>query len=345
MISVGIVGSTGLVGEGLIRVLLGHPEATLTFLGSRHAAGQPVNEALPSLKGALDMVCEEPTADRMAESCDVVFLASKTPEVMAFVPPLIEAGKKVIDIGAEFRLKSAETYEEFYKEQHLCPEMLEQAVYGLPELYREEIRQADLVANPGCYATATILALAPLVAAGKVTEAPIPVDAFSGLSGAGRTFTGSNLFVHCNENVAGYKLGTHRHTPEIEQELSSVADRAQRVIFLPHVVPIDRGIYCTCFAETSEPMSSEDAVEVLRQRYEGEPFVRVLDDPTQIDLQSVRDTNFCDLSALVDPESNKLMVFSAIDNMIKGAAGQAIENMNLLFGFEESLGLVNRKFY
>jgi len=344
MISVGIVGSTGLVGESLIRVLLGHPEVELAFLGSSHAAGKAIDEELPSLQGSLGLECESPSVERLIETSDVVFLASKSPDMMALVPPLLEAGKKVIDIGAEFRLKSAALYEEYYKEKHLCPDMLDRAVYGLPELHRDAIREADLVANPGCYATCAILALTPLLSAGKLVAEPIPVDAYSGLTGAGRTFTGSNLFVHCNENVWGYKLGTHRHTPEIEQELSRVADREQRVIFLPHVVPLDRGIYASCFAQTQEQMSSEELLDLIRGFYAGEDFVRVVDDPAQISLQSVRDTNLCDLSVLADPHSCKVTLFSALDNMIKGAAGQAIQNLNLLFGLEETLGLTDRKF-
>lgn len=343
MIRIGVVGSTGLVGESLIRVLLGHPQARLSFLGSEHAAGKRIQEALPSLRGCLDMVCERAEVERLIDRADMVFLASKSPEVMAFVPPLLKAGRKVIDIGGEFRLHSAAVYEKWYKEKHLCPELLSRAVYGLPEIRRSQIRKADLVANPGCYATATILGLFPLISAQKLADGTIPVDAFSGLSGAGRTATGSNLFVQCNENVRGYKLGEHRHTPEIEQELSKASGRPQRVVFLPHVVPLDRGIYCTSFVETAAPMSAAEVLETLRKQYAGEPFIRVVDDPSQIDLQSVRDTNFCDVSAYADPPSRKVMVFSALDNMIKGAAGQAVQNMNLMLGLEESLGLHNRR--
>jgi N-acetyl-gamma-glutamyl-phosphate reductase len=344
VVNVAILGSTGLVGESLIRVLLGHPEVRVALLGSKHAVGKRIDEELPTLRGSLDLRCEDPTLDRLVEASDVVFLAGKSPEVMALVPPLLAAGKKVIDIGAEFRLKSAKLYEQYYKEKHLCPDMLERAVYGLPELHRDAIRRADLVANPGCYATTAILALAPLLAAGLLVDEPIPVDAYSGLSGAGRTFTGSNLFVNCNENVWGYKLGTHRHTPEIEQELSQAAGRTQRILFLPHVVPLDRGIYMSSFVETRVQMSSAEVLSVMRDTYAGEPFVRVIDDPSQINLQTVRDTNLCDVSIYADPASAKVVVFSALDNMVKGAAGQAIQNMNLLYGFEETLGLKNRKF-
>ncbi|MDA0837881.1 MAG: N-acetyl-gamma-glutamyl-phosphate reductase, partial [Planctomycetota bacterium] len=345
MIRVGIVGSTGMVGEGLIQIILGHPEAEITFLGSRHAAGKKIQEILPKLRGAIDLTCEDITPERLIDSSDVVFLASKTPEVMALVPPLLEAGRKVIDIGAEFRLKSAETYEAHYKTKHLCPEILERAVYGLPELFREQIISADLVANPGCYATTAILAITPLVASGKAVNAPIPIDAFSGLSGGGRTYNETNLFVHCNENVKGYKLGTHRHAPEMEQAIEEASGRSQRVIFFPHVVPLDRGIYSTSFLETTERLKQSDVLAIYRDFYDGEPFIRITDDPSLIDLQGVRDTNLCDISIFADPGSNKVMVFSATDNMIKGASGQAVQNMNLIFGREETTGLLNRRFF
>lgn len=344
MIRIGIVGSTGLVGESLIRVLLGHPEAELTLLGSESSAGKPITEALPSLQGLIDRRCEKADPERLSKACDAIILASKSPEVMAYVPPLLEAGKKVIDIGGEFRLNSAELYEKWYKEKHLCPAMLARAVYGLPEFNRRKIREASLVANPGCYATTATLAIAPFAAKRMLADGPVAVDAFSGLSGAGRVPTDTNTFVRCNENVKGYKFGNHRHSPEIEQELTKIAGGApQRVLFLPHVVPLDRGIYCTSFLDTKEQVSAQDALALIRKQYEGEPFIRVFDDPTQIELQSVRDTNFCDLSAYADPKSRKVMVFSALDNMIKGAAGQAIQNLNLMFGLEETLGLANRR--
>ena len=334
-----------MVGEGLIQTLLGHPDAELTFLGSRHAAGKHIQEVLPKLRGAIDLTCEEVTTERLIESSDVVFLASKTPEVMALVPPLLEAGRKVIDIGAEFRMKSAETYEAYYNTRHLCPELLDRAVYGLPELFREQIKSADLIANPGCYATTAILAITPLVASGKTVDAPIPIDAFSGLSGGGRTYNETNLFVHCNENVKGYKLGTHRHTPEMEQAIEESTGHSQRVIFLPHVVPLDRGIYSTSFLETTEKLEQGDVLAIYRDFYKGETFVRIIEDPSLIDLQGVRDTNLCDISFFTDPDSNKVMIFSATDNMIKGASGQAVQNMNLLFGMDETTGLLNRRFF
>ena len=343
MINIGIVGSTGLVGETLIRVLLGHPEAQVTFLGSVSSAGKPIGQALPSLRGSLDLTCEKPSVKRIIATCDVVFMAGKSPDVMALVPQLLEAGKKVIDIGAEFRFNSADVYQKWYKNEHLCPELLTRAVYGLPEINREKIRETDLVANPGCYATATFLALAPFAANGCLAEGPIPVDAFSGLSGAGRVPSDRNIFVRGNENVIGYGLNNHRHGPEIEQELSKLAGRTQRIIFLPHTVPLERGIYCTSFVETREQMSTEEALSLIRNFYQGETFIRVIDDPEEIDLQSVRDTNCCDISALADPKSRNVVLFSALDNMIKGAAGQAVQNMNLIGGLEETLGLQNRK--
>lgn len=345
MINVGIVGSTGLVGETLIKVILGHREARISFLGSHSSAGRPIQEVLPALAGSIDLICERVETDRLIESCDVVILASKSPEVMALVPPLLAADLKVIDIGGEFRLKSAALYEKWYGTDHLCPELLARAVYGLPELNRKQIRKAALVANPGCYAATAILGIAPLLGAGALNGLPIPVDAFSGLSGAGRTFGGSNLFVQCNENVAGYKLGQHRHGPEIEQALAQVGGGEQRVIFLPHVVPIDRGIYCTSFAETRLRLKQEEVLGILHERFDREPFVRVWNDPVRVTVQHVRDTNFCDISAYVDSESNKVMLFSATDNMIKGAAGLAIQNLNLMFGLAETEGLSNRKMY
>ena len=344
MIRVGIIGATGAVGGALVRILLGHPEARLTFLGSDRAAGQPIDQVLPMLRGQLDAVCRKPELEAIAAECDIVFVAKKGPESMVWVPRLLDAGIKVIDHGGEFRFDDPAVYERFYGTPHACPELLAESVFGLPELHRSRIEAARLVGNPGCYPTSAIIPLAPLLADGLIAPGGIAVDSYSGISGAGAQYSAKarNLFVECDGNCRAYALITHRHAPEIEQELSLAAGSPVTVVFVPHLLPVDRGILTTIFADLTGPSTTDDVLALWRARYADEPFVRIVDDPGAVELAHVARTNYCDISAAVDPRTRKLVVVSAIDNVIKGACGMAVENMNLMSVIDETAGLLHR---
>jgi N-acetyl-gamma-glutamyl-phosphate reductase len=346
MVRVSIIGASGLVGECLIRALLGHPECKISMLVSDHAAGKKIGDLLPPLRGELDMVTVSATPEEVAKQSDVVFTAKKGTETFAVVPPLLKAGVKVIDIGGEFRFKDAAIYEHWYKEQHGCKDLLCNAVYGLPELFKEEIKNAKLVGNPGCYVTSSILALAPLVAADLIEQSNIVVDSYSGLSGAGRQFNQklSNLFVDIDANMRAYNVGVHRHTPEIEQALSIIAGKSVVLTFVPHLVPLDRGILTTAFARPKAGVTTQIALEAMRSYYQRQraPFVRVLDRVEDVAISNVVRSNYCDVSVQVIERSNQLVVSSTLDNLVKGAAGQALQNLNLMCGLDETMGLKGR---
>jgi len=343
MIRVGILGATGAVGEALLRILVGHPQAELTFLGSDHAAGERIDRVLPVLRGQLEAVCRKPDLDAVAAEADVVFLAKKGAESLEWAPELLDAGLKVIDCGGEFRFRDAAVYERFYGSKHTCPELLEEAVFGLPELYRDAIRKARLVGNPGCYPASAILPLAPLLAEGLIEPAAIAVDSYSGLSGAGKTYSekARNLFLDCNESCRAYSPLTHRHAPEIEQELSLAAGEPVTVAFVPHLIPVDRGILTTIFADLAAGTPG-DALAIWRSRYADEPFIRLFEKLDDVTLANVHRTNYCDFAAIADPRTRKLVVVSALDNVIKGACGMAIQSMNLMFGIPETTALLHR---
>lgn len=346
MIRVGIVGATGQVGESLIRVLLGHPGAKLTVATSAHAAGQRLEKALPALRGELDLVAVPQDTANLVGKVDVAFLATKGPESMQLAPPLLSGGVRVIDIGGEFRLASAADYEKWYGEKHTCPELLAEAVYGLPELNAAGVAKARLVANPGCYPTGAILAVAPLLAAGLVEADGLIFDSQSGLSGAGRTYSSKsdNLFVSCNENVRAYGVGSHKHTPEIERGVGQVAGRQVTVTFVPHLSPMTYGIHTTAFCRPANGRKLDTAalLAAARKFFVPHPFVRVLDDAGEVATANVRASNYCDWSAKFVERSGTVVVVTAIDNTVKGAAGQAVENMNIMFGLERKAGLTGR---
>ncbi|MBL7222668.1 MAG: N-acetyl-gamma-glutamyl-phosphate reductase [Candidatus Brocadiae bacterium] len=344
MVRVGIIGSTGSVGEALIRVLLGHPGAELAFLGSDHAAGEPVATVLPALRGQTDAACRAPDLDALAAETDVVFLAKKGPDSMEWAPKLVDAGLKVIDCGGEFRFRDVAVYEQFYGDTHTCPALLAEAVYGLPELYREALAGARIVGTPGCYPASAILPLVPLLRAGLVAPEAIVVDSYSGLSGAGKQYSakGRNLFLECDANCRAYAPLTHRHAPEIEQELSLAAGRDASVLFVPHLLPLDRGILTCIFATLARPATADDVMAVWREAYADEPFIRLVDDLGDVELRHVRRTNYCDFAAVVDPRTQRVVISSALDNVIKGAVGSAVQSMNVLCGIPETTGLLHR---
>jgi len=344
VIRVGVVGSTGLVGESLIRAVLGHPEAEVAVVTSAHATGTRIDEKLPALRGEIDLECVAPTPENLVGKVDVAFLATKGPESMEMAPPLLEGGVRVVDIGGEFRLKSAADYREWYGNEHTCPRLLEEAVYGLPELYAKEIAAARLVANPGCYPTGAVLAVAPLLDEALVGPGGLIFDAYSGVSGAGRTYSprARNHYLDCNENMRAYAVGRHKHTPEIESSVEHLCAQHHPVTFVPHLAPLDRGILTTAFCRPAGSPATAELFEAARKFYADSPFVRVIEDPGDVSTCNVRGSNCCDWSASAVDRSGCVVVVTAIDNTVKGAAGQAVENMNLMFGLERTAGLKGR---
>ena len=346
MVRVSIVGASGLVGECLIRALLGHPKCSISMLVSDHAAGKQIGDLLPPLRGEIDAVTVSATPEEIAAQSDIVFAAKKGSETFAVVPGLLKAGAKVIDIGGEFRFSDPAVYEKWYKEPHACKDLLKEAVYGLPELNKSQIKTARLVGNPGCYVTSALLPLAPLIHAGLIETEGLVVDSYSGLSGAGRQFNPklSNLFTDIDGNMRAYNIGGHRHTPEIEQTLSLVAGKPVTVTFVPHLVPLDRGILTTCFARPKPGVTTQKALEAVRAFYTERvaPFVRVLNTPEEVAISNVVRSNYCDISLTVVERSNQMVITSSLDNLVKGAAGQALQNLNLMCGFDETAGLKGR---
>ncbi|OGV48578.1 MAG: N-acetyl-gamma-glutamyl-phosphate reductase [Lentisphaerae bacterium GWF2_52_8] len=338
---VAVLGASGYSGEELLRILLRHRYCSISAITSRQHAGQPVGDVFPRFSGLPLSFCV-PDAAALASACDVAFLALPHGVAAEFALPLLKAGVKVIDISADFRLKSPAKYKEYYKEEHPAPSLLETAVYGLPERYREKIRAAQLIACPGCYPTSIILPSAPLLASGLLSPKGIIVASMSGVSGAGRKVELPYIFPECNESVRAYAPCGHRHLPEIEQELAVAAGLSELAInFVPHLVPVNRGINSTIFLKPKEEgFSTEKALEILSAAYAKEKFVRVLAKGKLADTKCVTMTNTCEIGASFDKHTGNLVLTSAIDNLTKGASGQAIQCMNIIFGFDESEGLL-----
>lgn len=339
MLRIAIVGGSGYTGVELLRLLKGHPEANVQSVTSRKLAGKAVADVFPSLYSLYEgLVFMEPDTRRLAEDADIVFTAVPHKAAMAIAPELLDAGLKVIDLSADFRLHDQKTYEAWY-EPHSAPGLLSQAVYGLAEIYSEEIAAARFVANPGCYPTSVLLPLIPLIRAGFVSHDDIVIDSKSGASGAGRTPSAGTIFCEVNEAFKAYKIGEHRHTPEIEQELSLAAGKDIIIDFTPHLVPMSRGILTTIYARPARAASTAELLETLRIFYQGSPFVRILPQGVFPNVSSVRGGNFCDIGLVLSERTNRLIIVSAIDNLIKGASGQAIQNMNIMYGMPETTGL------
>ncbi len=339
MIRVGIVGVSGYTGVELARLLCRHPKVKLTVATSRQYAGRALADVYPSLRGLVDVVCEATSGPELAEKADLFFTAVPHQTAMAIVPGLIEAGKKVIDLSADFRIHDPAVYEKWYQ-AHSAKEYLREAVYGLPEMHRQAIQAARLIANPGCYPTSVILGLAPLLKAGIIKPGSIIIDSKSGTSGAGRAAAVGSLYCEVADGFKAYKVGEHRHTPEIEQELGLLCGREVVVSFTPHLVPMSRGILSTIYAELAHEITTEQVVSAYQAQYANEPFVRLCPVGSYPATQHVRGANFCDIGFKVDARTGRIVVLSAIDNLVKGAAGQAIQNMNLLCGFAETEGLM-----
>ena len=335
---VGIAGASGYTGLELIRMLVRHPEVEISVVTSERYAGQRIDEVFPSLKGLLDLTLKELSVEELLREADFVFTALPHGTSMNAVDGLIRGGRRVVDLSADFRLRDVTVYETWYG-VHSCPHLLEEAVFGLPELYRNDIKRSRLVANPGCYPTGAILALAPLLEAKKIAGRGIIVDAKSGVSGAGRNPSLTTLFCEVAEGFKAYSVGTHRHGPEIEQELSLCFGEAVSVLFVPHLSPMSRGILSTIYAPFREALSTDEVYGLYQRRYADEPFVRVCPPGTFPGTTVVRGSNYCDIGVKADERSGHVIVVSAIDNLVKGASGQAIQNMNLMCGFPETTGI------
>ena len=341
---VGIIGATSYTGSELARLLALHPRAELVAAtASGERAGVPLSELFPSLRGVCDLVTEELSMEALAARCDFVFVALGHGKALEMVPQLLQAGLKVCDLGADFRLRDTDSYAEWYKLPHTAAITLREAVYGLPEWQREAIKKARVVANPGCYVTTAVLALAPFMAQEALKPNSLIVDAASGVSGAGRSSFGVGThFPELYGDFKAYNVASHRHTPEIEQGLSDAlphvaAETKPRLTFTAHLLPIARGILATCYADpVEEGFSAGDAHDILTTRYASEPFVRVLPPGQFPQIKAVVGSNFCDLGVTVDARTGRVIVIGTLDNVLKGASGQAIQNMNLMCGFPET---------
>ncbi|HBA86704.1 MAG TPA: N-acetyl-gamma-glutamyl-phosphate reductase [Geobacter sp.] len=339
MLKVAIVGASGYTGVELLRLLHSHPEVAVTCVTSEQSAGRPVSDVFPSLRGRCDIELENLEPVGIAEKVDIVFTALPHKAAMEVVPTFLKMGKNVVDLSADYRLHDPAVYEQWY-DKHLNPELLPDAVYGIPELRRDEIKEASLIANPGCYPTSVILGLAPLLKGKVIDPKSIIVDAKSGVTGAGRGAKVDNLYCEVNEGFRAYSVGgTHRHIPEIEQELSLLAGDPLLISFTPHLVPMDRGILSTIYSMPLGKVDAADLVTLYEAFYDGEPFVRVLPFGSVPSTAHVRGSNFCDIGITVDQRTGRVIVVSAIDNLVKGASGQAVQNMNLMCGLPETLGL------
>ncbi len=336
MIQVGIVGGTGYTGVELLRLLARHPRVELRAITSRGNAGSRVDEMFPSLRGHVDLSFSEPSVDTLA-ACELVFFATPNGTAMQMVPDLLDAGTRVVDLGADFRLKDLRTWSEWYGMEHVCPAQVEEAVYGLPELYRDAIRDARLVANPGCYPTAVALGWLPLLEQGLVDPASLIADCKSGVSGAGRKAQVHTLLCEANENFKAYGAGGHRHLPEIRQTVEAVLGKEASLVFVPHLVPMTRGMQATLYGRLTE--QGEDLQALYERRYAAEPFVDVMPAGSHPETRSVRGTNQCRIAVYRPQDGETALVLSVIDNLSKGAASQAVQNMNLMLGLTETAGL------
>lgn len=335
MIRIGIVGGTGYTGVELLRLLAQHPQAEIVAITSRGDAGTAVSGMFPSLRGRVDLRFEDPAKANLL-ACDVVFFATPNGIAMQQAPALLEAGVRVIDLAADFRIKNVAEWEKWYGMTHACPEWVDKAVYGLPEMNREQIRSARLVANPGCYPTAVQLGFMPLLKSGLLETSSLIADAKSGVSGAGRKAETHIMFAEASDNFKAYGVSGHRHLPEIRQGLGMMSGASVGLTFVPHLTPIIRGIHATLYGRIK---SEADFQGLFERAYANEPFVDVLPDKSHPETRSVRSANICRIAIHRPQGGDTLVILSVIDNLVKGAAGQAVQNMNLMFGLDESTGL------
>jgi N-acetyl-gamma-glutamyl-phosphate reductase len=340
MINVGIGGATGYAGEELIDILLRHPDVRITNLSAKIEKPKGISEIFPRFKGRINLICGSPDIKKITANCDLVFLALPHTVSMELAPGLLKSGKKVIDLSADYRLKDTKIYEKFYNIRHKDKLNLSEAVYGLPEIYRNKIKNARLIANPGCYPTVNILALAPLAAFDLIETGSIIIDAKSGVTGAGRKLAECLLFSELNEDFKAYKVNAHQHSPEINQELSKLAGKKISVTFVPHLLPLNRGILSTIYVKKSQKskVKSQNLTALYKKFYKKEPFIRIRDEGDFPRLKDVLRTNFCDIG--IKDEASSIIIIAAIDNLLKGASGQAVQNMNIMYKLPEYTALL-----
>jgi N-acetyl-gamma-glutamyl-phosphate reductase len=336
---VGIIGATGYTGLELLRFLIHHPEIEITALTSQKYAGVEIGQVFPSLMNYLQTKCEELSVERISDKTDFVFTAVPHKTAMETVPLFYRQGKRVVDLSADFRFKDAGIYEKWYQ-KHTASDLLPESVYGLPELHRDKIRGARIVGNPGCYPTGALIGLIPPVKKGLISLEGIVVDSKSGVSGAGRDVVLESLFCEVNEGVKAYKIFAHRHTPEIEQELSQIAKKEIKVTFVPHLIPMDRGILSTLYIHLIKKLKTEELLSAFQDYYQGEPFIRIYPKGKLPNTKDVRGSNFCDIGITVNEADGRAVIVTAIDNLVKGASGEAVQNMNIMLGYPETMGLL-----
>ncbi|MCX5716276.1 MAG: N-acetyl-gamma-glutamyl-phosphate reductase [Candidatus Omnitrophica bacterium] len=339
MLKVGVIGATGYTGEELVKILASHKGIQVTSLTAKIDKAEKIQSIFPSLEGKIDMMCELPDEDMVAKASDFVFLALPHKISMEAAPRLLKAKKKVVDLSADYRLP-ADIYTKWYGAAHKDVDGLKHAVYGLPELNREKIKTASLIANPGCYPTSIILGLAPLFKEKIADPSLVIADSKSGVTGAGRRADMALSFGEVNESLKAYKINEHQHSPEISQELSKLAGSEVGLVFVPHLIPMNRGILSTIYIKLKRGIDTKEAVGLYKNFYKSEPFVKVLAEGQLPQIKDVRTTNFCYIGIKVDTEKGLAIIVSAIDNLTKGAAGQAVQNMNIMCGFKETEGLL-----
>ncbi len=345
MVKVAIVGATGYTGFELIRILVNHPVAEVVVATSESYHGQKVSDVFPGLKGLCDLQLEEFDPDKIAERSDFAFVCLPHGASMDKVEKLYTRGMKVVDLSGDFRFKNVETYEKWYRIEHLFKDLIKEAVFGLPELFRDEIVKSRLVANPGCYATSVILALYPLVSEGIIASFPVIADCKSGVTGAGRKPSQRLHYPECNESFMAYSVSGHRHNPEMEEVLLRATGVETEILFIPHLIPMNRGILSTLYINIDSDLEWEDVQYLYKKYYENEPFIRLYSKGELPTTKDVRGTNYCDIGWIVRKERNKLVVVSAIDNLVKGASGQAVQNMNVMLEMDETAGLTSAPFW
>ncbi len=343
MIHVAVVGATGYAGVELVRILAGHPETELAVLTSRQYAGVRFDQVYPAMAGRVNAICQEYSPDLVCEKAEVIFTALPHQLSMEVVPEILQRGRKIIDLSADFRFRDAALYESAYQ-PHTAKELLESAVYGLCEIYADQIKSADLIGNPGCYPTSVLLPLIPLLKQGLLDPVSLIADSKSGVSGAGRSLALSSHFCEVNESLKAYKVAVHRHNPEMNAVLTQEAHMPVSITFVPHLIPMSRGMLTTIYAAPASELKRQDIIECYQRTYHDKPFIRICPDNRLPNTLHVRGTNFCDIGFKYDNRNRRLVLISAIDNLVKGAAGQAVQNMNLMLGIDETAGLFDVAF-
>lgn len=341
MINIAVCGATGYTGCEIIRILLRHPKVNIKALTAKLDKPARISDEFAEFKGKLDLMCEELIVDKLLKNkIDLVFLALPHRVSMEYAASFIDKNKIVIDLSADFRLKDTAVYEKYYCHKHAYKDYLANSIYGLPELYKDRIKQAKLLANPGCYPTGSILAVAPLLSSKLASKDTIILDAKSGVTGAGRKADIGLIFGEVSENAKAYRIGTHQHVPEIEQELSKMAGAKVDILFTPHLIPIRRGILTTAYVSLKKKTDISGILRIYKSFYSKAPFVKIYDAGRLPQIQDVVNTNNCAIGAALSPDKNKVIIISVIDNLLKGASGQAVQNMNIIYGFPETMGLI-----